>query len=143
VAVAEHRGTISLLAIGAVPEDEENAHIRFSLDHSTCELESGHLLHLSAANERGDTLCRILDQALAGSRAGRMKHLVPGGTQGSKKSNPLVVIVVGYGNEGRIETAKTGPLRAASTGRNPAWCLVADDHGRGKSVRLDPRLLSS
>jgi hypothetical protein len=72
-----------------------------------------------------------------------MKHLVPGGTQGSKKSHPVVVIVVGYGNQGRTETAKKNALRSANTGRHPARCLVPDNHGRGKSVRLDPRLLSS
>jgi hypothetical protein len=80
VGVAERRGTIPLLAIGAVPEDQQNTNIRSSLDHSACELESGHLLHLGAANESGDIVRRILDESLAGSGAGRMKHLVPGGT---------------------------------------------------------------
>ena len=82
--VAELRSSIHGMAVGAFPENEKNANVWIPLDHPARELESGHLLHLGAANESADLAGRILDESLAGSGPSRMKHFVPGGMEGSQ-----------------------------------------------------------
>ncbi|MCR9096418.1 MAG: hypothetical protein NXI30_19510 [bacterium] len=92
--VAERRSPIHGKAVGAFPENEKNTNVGIPLDHPARKLESGHLLHLGAANDSADLVSRILDESLAGSRPSRMKYLVPGGTESSQEANPPPLVVV-------------------------------------------------
>ena len=141
--VAERRSSIHGLAVGAFPENEKNTNVWIPLGHPARKLESGHLLHLRAANESADLVGRILDESLAGSGSSRMKHLVPGGTEGSQEANPAALVVVGEGNERRTATRRRGPLRAASAGRRPARHLTPGGRRQGNAIALGPGVLSA